>query len=58
MLKIKKNDNIVVIAGKDKGKTGKVLRIYPKDNKALVEHINTVKKTQRPTQENQHSSTV
>lgn len=53
MLNIKKNDQVVVIAGKDKGKTGKVLRVYPNQSRVLVEHINMVKKSQRPTQENQ-----
>lgn len=53
MLKIKKNDQVMVIAGKDKGKTGKVLKIYPRSNRILVEHINMAKKAQRRTQENQ-----
>ena len=53
MLNIKKNDQIVVIAGKDKGKTGKVLKIFRNNNRVLVEHINMVKKAQRRTQENQ-----
>lgn len=53
MLSIKKNDQIVVITGKDKGKTGKVLKIFRKENRILVEHINMVKKSQRRTQENQ-----
>jgi large subunit ribosomal protein L24 len=38
-MKIKKGDNIVVIAGKDKGKTGSVLRAYPKLNKLVVENV-------------------
>jgi len=46
-MKIKKGDNIIVIAGKDKGKTGKVLCAYPKDNAVLVEGINISKKHQR-----------
>jgi large subunit ribosomal protein L24 len=53
MLDIKKNDQIVVIAGKDKGKTGKVLKVFPKQERMIVEHINLVKKTLRRTQENQ-----
>ncbi len=44
---IKKNDNILVIAGKDKGKKGKVLRVLPRDSKALVERINFVMKPTR-----------
>lgn len=46
-MKIKKGDNIIVIAGKDKGKTGKVLSAFPKENKVLVEGINIVKKHQK-----------
>ena len=49
---------VKIIAGKDKGKTGKVLRIYPKSNRALVEHINVVKKAQRPTQQNQQGGII
>lgn len=58
MLRIKKNDQVVVIAGKDKGKTGKVLHILPKENKAVVENINLIKKSQRPTQQNQQGGFV
>jgi len=43
-MKIQSGDNIIVIAGKDKGKTGKVLRAFPKKNKVIVEGINMVKK--------------
>ena len=46
-MKIKKGDSIIVIAGKDKGKTGKVLVAYPRDNKVLVEGVNISKKHQR-----------
>jgi len=48
-MKIKKGDNIIVIAGKDKGKTGKVLVAFPKDNSVIVDGINKSKKHQRPT---------
>lgn len=58
MLAIKKNDQIVVIAGKDKGKTGKVLKIFRKQNRVLVEHINMSKKAQRRTQENQQGGFI
>ncbi|MEI7777634.1 MAG: 50S ribosomal protein L24 [bacterium] len=46
-MKIKKNDNIIVIAGKDKGKTGKVSRVFPAQNKVLVIGINVHRKNQR-----------
>lgn len=48
-MKIKKGDNIIVIAGKDKGKTGKVIKSFPKDGLVIVEGINKAKKHQRPT---------
>ena len=47
-MKIRKNDNVLVIAGKDKGKKGKVRYAYPKKNIVLVESINLVKKHSRP----------
>ena len=53
MLRIKKNDQVMVVTGKDKGKTGKVLRVFPGASRALVENLNRVKKAQRRTQQNQ-----
>jgi large subunit ribosomal protein L24 len=47
-MKLKKGDNIIVIAGKDKGKKGKIVRVLPVDNKVIVEGINMMKKHQRP----------
>ena len=41
-LRIKKGDEVQVIAGKDKGKTGKILRAFPKKNKVLVEGVNII----------------
>jgi large subunit ribosomal protein L24 len=46
-MKIKKNDNIIVIAGKDKGKTAKVARCFPKDSLIIVEGVNLKKKHER-----------
>ncbi|QQS43954.1 50S ribosomal protein L24 [Candidatus Roizmanbacteria bacterium] len=43
-MKIRKGDTVLVIAGKDKGRTGKVDRVYPKQNKVVVESINMYKK--------------
>ncbi|MBL7084686.1 MAG: 50S ribosomal protein L24 [Candidatus Omnitrophica bacterium] len=51
MLKIKKNDIVTVCAGKDKGKKGKVLYVFPKENRALVEGANFIKKHTRKTRE-------
>ncbi len=46
-MKIRKNDTVVVIAGKDRGKKGKVRFAYPKDEKILVEGINFIKRHTR-----------
>jgi large subunit ribosomal protein L24 len=48
--KIRKGDNVVAIAGKDKGKTGEVLRVLRKDDRVLVQGLNMIKRHQRPTQ--------
>jgi len=45
MLRIRRDDTVMVMAGKDKGKTGKVVRVLSKANKAVVENINVVKKS-------------
>src|SRR3954469_11944999 len=47
-LRIKTDDRVVVIAGKDKGKTGRVLRVDVKHDKVFVEGLNMVKRHQRP----------
>ena len=51
-MKIKKGDMVSVVAGKDKGKTGKVTKILTKKAKAFVEGINLVKKHTKPSQTN------
>ncbi|MBB4929374.1 large subunit ribosomal protein L24 [Lipingzhangella halophila] len=43
-MKIKKNDEVIVIAGKDKGATGKVIRAIPKEERVVVEGVNLIKK--------------
>ena len=45
---IRRNDNVKVITGRDKGKEGRVLRVFPNDAKLLVEHVMVVKKHVRP----------
>ena len=47
-LKLKKGDEVIVLAGKDKGKTGKIVKMIPKQMKAIVSEINRVKKNQKP----------
>ena len=46
-MKIRKNDNVLVIAGKDKGKTGRIRFAYPKEKRVIVEGINFIKKHRR-----------
>jgi large subunit ribosomal protein L24 len=49
-LKIRRDDEVVVISGKDRGKKGRVLRVDPKKQRVYVEGLNLVKRHQRPTQ--------
>jgi large subunit ribosomal protein L24 len=49
-MKIKKNDMVMIIAGNDRGKTGKILKVFPKTNKAIIEGINMRKRHTKPTQ--------
>ena len=58
MNKIKKNDIVYVLGGRDSGKTGKVFRVYAKKGKALVEGINYVKKHARKSQANPQGGIV
>tara|TARA_B100000963_G_C22476734_1_gene602766 strand:+ start:340 stop:657 length:318 start_codon:yes stop_codon:yes gene_type:complete len=46
--KLKKGDEVIVLTGKDKGKTGKIVKMIPKKMKAVVSEINKVKKNQKP----------
>ena len=57
-LHVKKDDNIIVITGKDKGKKGRVIAAYPRQNRVLVEGVNMVKKHSRPTQQNPQGGIV
>jgi large subunit ribosomal protein L24 len=50
--RIKKGDNVIVLAGKDKGRTGTVLQVMPKDDKVLVEGINVHARHRKPDQAN------
>ena len=50
MQKIRKGDKVVVLAGKDKGRTGEVLSVQPKDGKAVVRGVNQVRRHQKQSQ--------
>jgi len=48
LARIKKNDTVMVIAGKERGKTGKIIRVLPQENRAIVERLNMVKRHMKP----------
>lgn len=49
-MKIRKNDTVMVISGNDRGKTGKVLKVFPKESKIIIEGINMRKRHTKPSQ--------
>lgn len=49
-MKIKKNDMVMIIAGNDRGKTGKVLKVFPKNSRIIIEGINIRKRHTKPSQ--------
>lgn len=57
-MKIVKNDTVLVISGNDKGTKGKVLKVFPKRERIIVEGVNFIKRHTRPTQKNQQGGIV
>lgn len=57
-MKIRKGDNVKVIAGKDKGKSGKISRAFPNSDRVLIDGVNVSKRHQRPRKENQQGQIV
>lgn len=57
-MKIKKGDNVIIIAGKDRGKTGKILKSYPLEERVLVEGLNLRSRRVRPRRSNEKGQTV
>jgi len=55
---VKKNDIVLILSGDDKGKTGKVLQAFPRENKVIIEGLNTVKKHERPRKQGQKGQIV
>ena len=53
MERVRKNDDVIVVAGKDKGKRGKVMRVIPEKQRVVVEGVNVVTKHNKPTRQNQ-----
>jgi large subunit ribosomal protein L24 len=52
-LKVRKGDNVVVLTGRDKGKSGSILRVMPEENRVVVQGVNMVKRHTRPTAQQQ-----
>ena len=57
-IELKKDDKVKVIAGKDKGKIGKILKVNQKKNRVLVENINMIKRHSRPSAQNRQGGIV
>jgi large subunit ribosomal protein L24 len=57
-LGIRKNDNVEVVSGKEKGRRGRVLRVLPKTNRLMVENVNMAKKHTRPSNDNPQGGVV
>jgi large subunit ribosomal protein L24 len=57
-MSVKKGDTVTILKGKDAGKSGKVLRVFPKENKVLVDGLNLFKKHKRPTKQGQKGEMV
>jgi large subunit ribosomal protein L24 len=57
-MKVKKGDSVLIISGKDKGKTGKIIKAFPKAQKILVEGINLKKKHVRPRRDGEKGQVV
>ncbi len=57
-MKLKKGDNVIVIAGKDKGKKSKIVRVLVSENKVIVEGVNMMKKHQRPRRSGEKGSMI
>ncbi|MCK4857442.1 MAG: 50S ribosomal protein L24 [candidate division Zixibacteria bacterium] len=57
-MKIRKGDTVKVLCGKNRGKTGKVLKVDPRKHRVIVEGVNLIKKHSRPTQRNQKGGII
>ena len=57
-MKLRKNDHVIVIAGKEKGKKGKIVKVLPSLNKVIIEGLNLVKKSKRPRKSNEKGQMI
>jgi large subunit ribosomal protein L24 len=55
---LKKNDNVQVMAGKEKGKRGKVIGVFPERGRVLIEQLNMIKRHTRPNEQNQQGGII
>jgi len=57
-LKIRRDDQVMVVTGRDKGKTGKIVRVNPDKETVLVEKVNVVKRHSKPSQKHKHGGII
>ena len=57
-LHVKKGDTVKILSGDDKGKTGKITEVFPKERKIVVEGMNTIKRHQKPRQQGQKGQII
>lgn len=57
-MKVIKDDNVTVLSGKYKGSTGKVLKVFTKENRVIVEGVNIIKRHTKPSQKNQQGGII
>ena len=57
-MRVVKNDMVVVLSGKYRGKRGKVLKVFPKQNRVIVEGVNIIKRHTKPSQKNQQGGII
>lgn len=57
-MRIKKNDNVIMLSGKDRGKSGKVLKLFPREAKVIVEGLNVLTRHQRPRRQGEKGQKV
>ena len=57
-MNIKKNDTVIVLSGKDKGKKGKVLEVQPREGKVVVEKVNVVSRHQKPRKQGEQGGII
>jgi len=57
-MKVRKGDMVKVVSGNDRGKVGKILKVFPEKNRVIIEGVNLIKKHSRPTQKNRKGGII